>query len=134
MRFEDLAERATLRCPWPEVSFALVLGATADVDLELTARAPAGSEGAGGVTVDGRDAGELRAGRRWTRSRLRLRSLSPGLHRLTLRWPDLPPGPEDPFLPVIERLELGLPAELHPVFGEVWSLVARPKTEAAKTF
>lgn len=124
MRFEDLAERATLRSPWPEVSFALVCE-EGEVDLELTARAPAGNEGAVGVFLDGESAGELRVGRRWTRSRLRLR-VSPGLHRLTLRWPDLPAGPDDPLLPVIERLELGLPAELHPVFGEVWSLVARP--------
>jgi hypothetical protein len=133
MRFEDLAERATLRCPWPEVSFALVVDQP-DLDLELTARAPAGNEGTVSVAVDGRDAGELRAGRRWTRSRLRLRGLSPGLHRLTLRWPDLPPGSDDPFLPVIERLELGLPAELQPVFGEVWSLVAHPEKGTAESF
>jgi hypothetical protein len=126
MRFEDLAERATLRCPWPEVSFALVVDRPRELELELTARALAGNEGTVNVAMDGKDAGELRVGRRWTRSRLRLRGLSAGLHRLTLRWPDLPPGPEDPLLPVIERLELGLPAELHPVFGEVWSLVARP--------
>lgn len=124
LRFEDLAERATLRSPWPEVSFVLICG-DGEIDLELTARAPAGNEGVVGVLLEGRPAGELRVGRRWTRSRLRLRA-APGLHRLTLRWPDLPAGPDDLLLPVIERLELGLPAELHPVFGEVWSLRARP--------
>jgi hypothetical protein len=29
----------------------------------------------------------------------------------------------DPFRRVIERLDLGLAADLHPVFGEVFSLV-----------
>jgi hypothetical protein len=130
MRFEDIAERATLRAPWPETSFCLVADgpqeAKLEVDLELTARAPGRNSGEVDVFVDGRAAGALSVGERWTRSRLRLALPSPGLHRLTLRWPDLPAsGEDDPLRPVIERLELGLPADLHPVFGEVWSLVAR---------
>ena len=129
MRFEDLAERATLRSPWPETSFALAAGEDRDVDLELTARAPARNPGPVDVLVDGQPAGRLQIGDRWTRSRLRLPAsrLPPGLHRLTLRWPGLPASQGDnPLLPAIERLELGLPAELHPVCGEVASLHARP--------
>jgi len=41
---------------------------------------------------------------------------------LTLLWPDLPPVDGDPLAAVIERLESGLTADLHPVFGEVFSL------------
>lgn len=126
MRFEDIAERATLRAPWPETSFCLVAGGPREIDLELTARAPAGNPGTVDVLVDGQRAGTLAAGERWTRSRLRLCVPSPGLHRLTLRWPELPAAGDDPLRPAIERLELGLPADLHPVFGEVWSLVASP--------
>jgi hypothetical protein len=129
MRFEDIAERATLRAPWPETSFCLVADgpqeAKLEVDLELTARAPAGNPGPVEVLLDGRAAGRLTTGERWTRSRLRLTLPSPGLHRLTLRWPDLPASEDDPLRPAIERLELGLPADLCPAFGEVWSLVAR---------
>jgi hypothetical protein len=128
MRFEDIAERATVRSPWPESSFCLVLDGPRDVDLVLTARAP--ENGPVGVLVDGRPVGALAVGGRWTKSRLRLPAglLGAGLHRLTLRWPDLPPDVGDnPLLPAIERLELGRPADLHPVFGEVWSLVARPR-------
>jgi len=32
----------------------------------------------------------------------------------------------DPFRTVLERLDLGLEADLHPVFGEVFSLVRTP--------
>jgi hypothetical protein len=123
MRFEDIAERATLRAPWPETSFCLVVDGPRDVELEMTARAPAGNLGTVDVLVDGQPAGTLRVGERWTRSCLRLAVPSPGLHRLSLRWPELPPS-DDPLLSAIERLELGLPADLHPVFGEVWSLRA----------
>ncbi|HKH43221.1 MAG TPA: hypothetical protein VKM72_01010 [Thermoanaerobaculia bacterium] len=126
MRFEDIAERATLRAPWPETSFCLVVDGPREVELELTARAPAGNAGEVGVLVDGRAVGALRVGARWTRSRVRVPA-GGGLHRLTLRWPDLPPSGDNPLSPAIERLELGLPADLHPVFGEVWSLmVSRP--------
>lgn len=133
MRFEDLAERATVRSPWPEISFCLVVDGSREVDLELTARAPARNPGEAEVLVDGQPAGTLTVGERWTRSRLRLPAgaLRAGLHRLTLRWPGLPDAGGgaggDPLLPAIERLELGLAADLHPVFGEVWSLTARPR-------
>lgn len=123
MRFEDVAERATMRAPWPESSFCLVVDGRREVELELTARAPAGHAGEVGLFLDGRPVGALRVGERWTRSRLRV-AAGGGLHRLTLRWPDLPAsGGDNPLVPAIERLELGLPADLHPVFGEVWSLV-----------
>lgn len=128
LRFEDIAERATLRTPWPETSFCLVVDGPREVELELTARAPARNPGTVGVLVDGRPAGALMVGERWTKSRLRLVVPSEGLHRLTLRWPELPVS-DDPLLSAIERLELGLPADLHPVFGEVWSLVATPSPD-----
>ncbi len=127
MRFEDLAERATLRSPWPETSFCLVVDGPREVDLQLTARVPAGNTGEVGIFLDGRPAGTFQVGERWTRSRLRLPAglLSTGLHRLTLRWPVLQAsGRGDPLLAAIERLEQGLPADLHPIFGEVWSLTA----------
>jgi hypothetical protein len=95
--------------------------------LDLTARIP---EGGGEVqaAVNGTEIGTLPVGQRWARGTLRVpaATLHPGLNRLTLRWPDPPSVEGDPFRPVIERLDLGLEADLHPVFGEVFSLVRTP--------
>lgn len=122
MDLQDLARRATYRSPWPVSSFCLI--ADRDVELELTAR---GNPGEVGVEVNGAPAGTFPLGERWTKGTLRIPAalLRPGLNRLTLRWPDPPPIEGDPFGPAIERLEIGLAADLHPVFGEVFSLITR---------
>jgi hypothetical protein len=131
MSFEDLAAPAYLRSPWPETSFALLTTEDRDVEIELTVRLPPppGAERRTGevtVTVNGEKAGSFAAAERWSRSRLRLarRALLPGLNRLTLAWPSPPPVEGDPLAAAVERLELGLAADLHPVFGEVFSLRA----------
>jgi len=135
MSFEDLTAPAYLRSPWPETSFALLCPADRDVDVELTVRLPPppGAErrtGEVAVTVNGAEAGSFAAAERWTRASLRLtrRALLPGLNRLTLTWP-LPPAVEgDPLAATAERLDLGLAADLHPVFGEVFALRAEKKS------
>lgn len=130
MPSEDLPGRAYLRSPWPETGFCLVCDATRDLALDLTLRLPGlpGRTGQVTVAVNGEETGTVAAGGRWSRSGLRLpkESLRCGLNRLTLRWPDLPAAGEEPLAPAIERLERGVEADLHPVFGEVWSLVAAP--------
>jgi hypothetical protein len=127
MDLEDLPHRGTYRSPWPVSTFCLVADGTADMVLDLTARIP---EGGGEVqaAVNGTEIGTLPVGQRWARGTLRVpaATLHPGLNRLTLRWPDPPSVEGDPFRPVIERLDLGLEADLHPVFGEVFSLVRTP--------
>lgn len=132
MRFEDLSERATFRSPWPESSFCLVCDATRDVELELTARLPLVGDsgnrwGRIGVAVNGEETGGVDATERWTRALLRIDRgrLRPGLNRLTLRWPSPSSQGEALLQAARERLELGIAADLHPVFGEVFSLVAR---------
>jgi hypothetical protein len=126
MSFEDLPRRGTLRSPWPEVSFCLVCDGTEDVELEATVRLPASGEVR--VAVNGMEAGAFEVGDGWTRTTLRIARglLRPGLNRLTLRWPAPPFAGEDPLQAVVERLERGIAADLHPVFGEVFSLIARP--------
>jgi hypothetical protein len=134
MSFEDLSERATFRSPWPESSFCLICDATWDVELELTARLP--DNGGGnrwgriGVTVNGEDVGGVDAAERWTRALLRIdrARLRPGLNKLTLRWPAPTMDGDAALQAARERLELGVAADLHPVFGEVFSLVARRST------
>jgi hypothetical protein len=132
MHFEDLSARATFRSPWPESSFCLICDASRDVELELTLRLPiavAGTERQGwiGVAVNGKELDRLHTTQRWTRARLQVDcgSLRPGLNRLTLRWPVPDENGGILLAAAVERLELGIAADLHPVFGEVFSLVAR---------
>jgi hypothetical protein len=133
MTFEDLPRRGTLRSPWSETSFCLIVDGTRDVEIEPTVRLPlAGSEpgnhwGTVRVTVNGVHAGSIEATERWTRTPLRIGHdhLRPGLNRLTLCWPSPPTSGDDPLRTALERLEMGISADLHPVFGEVFSLIAR---------
>lgn len=133
MSFEDLPRRGTLRAPWPETSFCLIVDGTRDVEIEPTVRLPAaGSEpgnrwGEVRVSIDGTGVGSIEATERWTRTTLRIGRdhLRPGLNRLTLCWPAPPPSGDDPLRTALERLEMGIAADLHPVFGEVFSFLAR---------
>ncbi|MEE8525512.1 MAG: hypothetical protein V3T72_16370 [Thermoanaerobaculia bacterium] len=131
-------ERAFHRSPWPESSFCLIAGGDRDVDLEITLRLPAvaGSSaersGDAEITVGGEAIGRLSAGETWTRHRLRIgrdllrrSSRRLPLHRLAIRWPPLPDAGAAARTDAIRRLEHGLEADFHPVFGEVFSLLAR---------
>jgi hypothetical protein len=126
----DAALRAHHRAPWPESAFVLVTDAMRGVALELTARLlePGGARrGTVRVTVNGGAAGELEIASRWTKGTVAVptRLLRPGVNRVALAWPPPPPGGERALEAAIRRLEEGLEADLHPVFGEVWSLLAR---------
>jgi hypothetical protein len=128
----DLPGRSTLRAPWPETTF-LLAGDGRDVEVAVTARLPrvAGAPGRKGrieVALDSRPVGVFEAGEAWDRARLRIpgEQLAAGLHRLTLRWPPPPPAAEKALEAAIGRLEEGIEADLHPVFGEVFALRARP--------
>ncbi|HKV08357.1 MAG TPA: hypothetical protein VJ725_09480 [Thermoanaerobaculia bacterium] len=129
MTFEDLPRRGTLRSPWPETSFCLIVDGTRDVEVEPTLRLP-GEPGNRWsevrVSVNGAHAGAVEATERWTRTSLRIGRdlLRPGLNRLTLCWPPPSPAGDDPLQTARERLEMGIAADLHPVFGEVFSLIA----------
>ncbi|MEA2695711.1 MAG: hypothetical protein QOJ16_5098 [Acidobacteriota bacterium] len=134
MTTPGLAGRAAYRAPWPESSFCLICDATQDVDLTLTARLPlppgmAGAEPRRGevtLTVNARPAGKIDLAERWSRHTLRIGrdSLRSGLNRITLRWPPSPPWGEEALAAARRRLEAGIEADLHPVFGEVFSLLA----------
>lgn len=133
MSFADLAGRATLRCPWPESSFCLVCDARRDVEIEPTLRLPVPQPGRGRsgcvrFAVNGVEAGEAAVTERWSRSALRIARarLRPGLNRLTLRWPLPAADGEEAVTAAVGRLELGIAADLHPVCGEIFSLLARP--------
>ena len=134
MDLEDLARRATYRSPWPVSSFCLIADGRRDVELELTARLPEGGEGDVEIAVNGTAVGTFRVGALWSKGPLCVPAshLQPGLNRLTLRWPDPPPVEGNPFQQVIERLEQGLAADLHPVFGEIFSILPIPASRSPK--
>ena len=131
MALGGVDERATLRCPWPRVAFALLAAAQAEIRLELVARLPAVPDGEARrgkvqVWLNGRRVAAplLDGGWRTARCRLPQGLLRPGLNHLELRWPALPAVSAAPLNAVVSRLELGLEAELHPVFGELYALYA----------
>lgn len=128
MEFEDIARRATLRAPWPETSFCMICDGERDVELEITLRVPVA--GPVRIAAGDHDLGTMEAAERWTRTMFRIdrRNLRRGLNRLTLRWP-LPAADGSTALRnAADLLELGIAADVHPVFGEVFSLTAQLPT------
>lgn len=126
MSFEDLARRATFRSPWPESAFCLICDGERDVEIDITLRLPA--PGSVRIAVEDRDLRAVEATERWMRTAFRIdhENLRRGLNRLTLRWPLPSADGEAALQAAAERLEAGIVADLHPVFGELFSLVARP--------
>ncbi|HEV7516158.1 MAG TPA: hypothetical protein VGR07_07645, partial [Thermoanaerobaculia bacterium] len=133
MTTPGIAGRAAYRSPWPESAFCLICDATRGVDLTLTARLPAvagASSRRGEVTlaINGSSSGQVDLAERWSRHTLRIGRdcLRRGMNRLTLRWPPPPPCGEAALEAARRRLAEGIEADLHPVFGELFSLLARP--------
>jgi hypothetical protein len=144
MSFDDLTRPAMLRCPWPETSLCLVCDGKSDVGLEITARLPLPpsvtpgepcAPPAGprrprlvGISVNGSPAAAVPLRERWEHHEARLpqQFLRPGTNRLTLHWPTTPAAPPQAALAAaLDRLEQGVAADLHPVFGELHAVVAR---------
>jgi hypothetical protein len=125
------AEEGFIRARWPACRFCLVCDATRDVDLEITARLPESEaprrDTVLSVFVNDALADTASLGTRWTATHVRVPSqeLQYGVNRITLRWPALPPDGDRALRRIVQRLESGLPADLHPVFGELFSLSAR---------
>ncbi len=134
MNVEARHRRGTLRSPWPVSSFALVAGEGTEASLDLCARLPVvvgtcTEEIVGEILlrIDGKSCGKLPLTKRWSRQSFRFR-IPPGrrvVHRLSLEWPMPSRDGEAALAEAMERLELGIEADLHPVFGEIWSLRAR---------
>jgi hypothetical protein len=141
MDLDDLARPATLRAPWPDTSFCLICDAGRDIALEITARlplppspTPGGLQGVHRrgslrIAVNGQVAASVPLRDTWSRPaavRLPRHLLRRGRNRLTLHWPAPPPHGEAALAAALARLDEGIAADLHPVFGELYSLVARP--------
>ncbi len=133
MPHSGLTGRATLRCPWPTTDFCLVTSGGAEVHLEVELRLPLvdgmkeAREGEVALEVDGNPLASLSATAAWSIHRLTVPPslLSKGLHQLTFRWPHLPSVGDLAQEAAVRRLQLGVEADLHPVFGEIFRLRGR---------
>lgn len=121
---------------WPASHFCFVSDSSRDAQLNFTVRAPQMAVGIADantgvahatVSVNGHHAATLPIGHRWTchafsvaRENMRI-----GTNKLTVHWPRLSSDGDAATKQIRERLEQGVPANLHPVFGELRSLVAR---------
>lgn len=123
--------RAALRAAWPQSSFCLIADGTADIELDLTCRLPpiagSGRRGEMALRINDRKVAEQQIEERWSRWRLTIPShqLTSGLNGLTVIWPRLPATGEAALADCVARLEQGVETDLHPVFGELFSLRAR---------
>jgi hypothetical protein len=80
------------------------------------------------LSVDGRPAGAVPLREVWSRPVVCVprHLLRRGRNRLTLHWPMPSTGGDVALAAALARLDEGIAADLHPVFGELYSLVARP--------
>jgi hypothetical protein len=122
---------ALYRARWPASHFCLVAEGVEAVRLALTARLPrvAGDRaGELAVAVNGAPVGRAPLTDRWSRATLDLPPgrLRRGFNRVTLRWPALPAEGDAALAQIARRLDQGIPTDLHPVFGELFTLRARP--------
>lgn len=133
MDLRYLTGRAMLRAFWPVTRFELPVTGRAAIHLELVARLPSipgvdvRRNGTAELVVGGRVIGRARLDERWSRTRFTVpaRLLRGGLDRLEIRWPEPPPVGTEALEGARRRLGQGIEADLHPVFGEVASLVFR---------
>ncbi|MCC6749137.1 MAG: hypothetical protein IT371_15860 [Deltaproteobacteria bacterium] len=121
-----------LRAWWPDSSFFLPTEGGKTLEAEITLRlSPASHRDASprsvGVLVNGQACGTISVATGWTTGRVRIDAglVRRGINDLVLRWPLVTREGEGPIAELVERLERGLPAHFHPVFGEVASLVVR---------
>lgn len=116
------------RAHWPTSVFYLVTNGSWDLRVNLSLRLPASRAvtgyGSVKVSLNGGSVGDVRVGGTWTGYDLKLErsQLRPGLNRLSLSWPGLGSVGNQALQTAIHRLRQGLPADVYPVFGEVFSL------------
>ncbi len=129
---QDPPPAAFYRSAWPTSSFALLSRQGRDLKLEITARLPTidpDNPPSGlpvRVLVNGAPAAGFSSCGQWQKTNLNLpaKLLAPGLNQLTLLWPFPQSTGEAALTNAAHRLQRGLPADIHPVFGEVAELLA----------
>jgi hypothetical protein len=121
-----------VRSLWPRLEHTLLTDARSDVELELVARlAPENGARTAvlGISLNGDPLGSVEVCERWTRHVLVVEKekLQYGVNRLTLLWPPIAVTGDRGVERVEQRWREGLPADVHPTFGELELLVARAR-------
>jgi hypothetical protein len=130
MDHKDITHPAFFRAAWPESAFAFVADPERSVWLNIVARLPKiegwdrKRTGELMIKVNGQTAGKMDLGEKWSNQKIRIPPsfITRSLNQLGLHWPRLPACGDIALESAIQRLEKGLQADLHPVFGEVFSL------------
>ncbi len=137
---DSSALRLMLRSAWPTTRLCLIASGESPLALHSVARlAPTPGldpdrRGSASWQLNGRPIGQQQLGCSWQKQALVVapENLQRGLNCLTVLWPPLPPQGEAALEAALRRLEEGIEADLHPIFGELASLragpVARPPT------
>jgi len=118
---------ALMLARWPCSHYCFVSAATHPLHLLVTARLPLIAlerRGPVALLVNGEEIGEMDLETSWTHGKFEIPSalLRRGHNKLTLEWPPLPAEGDEALEQIIERLEMGVPVDVHPVFGEVQAL------------
>lgn len=130
MSLADVTERGTHRSPWPVTEFGFVTERARTARLWISARLPAidgqnrGRAGPLEVILNGRRLATAKVDEKWRQIALNVpqMALRAGINRLSLSWPTLPPLGDEAREAALSRLEFGREADLHPVFGELFSV------------
>lgn len=116
------------RAAWPRSTFYLVAHGASDLLLDLTLRIPVIQEPRSGevvLLVNQQPCARIMVDQQWRRQQIRVQqhTIKQGINSVTLCWPKLPAEGDQALLKQITRLQQGLPAGIHPVFGELFALI-----------
>jgi len=125
------ARRAFFRAAWPITTLAFVSNAAVALKLTLVARLPrqnglaiAREPALARMRLQDHDLGTLSLSEHWRRSELRVpaSALRRGINRLSIHWPQPAERGEEVLRAAAERLERGIESDVHPLFGELFSV------------
>lgn len=131
--FADLLrpdERAYYRSPWPRTDFCLIVENPCDLELVLCVRIPSNNRPSASeirLEINRDPIATVALTEGWNRVTIGLdaASVAAGVNRLSIRWP-LPTCLGDIQLELaINQLKQGRQVDIHPVFGEIYSLIAK---------
>lgn len=130
MSDSNYQKKAFFRAAWPESSFALVGRFEEVLQLEVVFRLPhipgwkGKRKGSVSIKFNQETVRCVQLGEQWKKATFSIRRPPPAMaiHQITLVWPPPPACGEEAINGAIARLAQGMEADLHPVFGEVFSL------------
>ncbi len=131
--FPDLlrhGDRAYYRAPWPRTDFCLIAELPQDIELTLAARVPKGNRAEPNeikIAVNREPVATVTLSEGWNRitTCIDASSVASGVNRLSIEWPLPRCSGEAQLESAVNQLKQGREADIHPIFGEIYSLVAR---------